>query len=36
MTIAMPRPGATGTLRTRNKGHVVVKWVTTTDHKIIG
>jgi cytochrome c oxidase subunit I len=36
VTIATPRPGATGTLRTRNKGHAVVRWVTSTDHKIIG
>ena len=36
MTISAARPGATGALRTRNKGNTVVRWVTTTDHKVIG
>ncbi len=36
MTIAAARPGATGALRTRNKGNTVVRWVTSTDHKVIG
>ena len=36
MTIAASRPGATGALRTRRKGSTVVKWITSTDHKVIG
>ena len=36
MTIAAARPGATGALRTRNKGNTVVRWITSTDHKVIG
>ena len=36
MTIAASRPGATGALRTRRKGNAVVKWITSTDHKVIG
>ena len=31
-----PAPGATGALRTRHKGSTVVKWITSTDHKVIG
>jgi cytochrome c oxidase subunit 1 len=36
VTIAAARPGATGALRTRNKGNTVVRWITSTDHKVIG
>ena len=32
---AQPRPG-TGVIRPARKGSVVVKWITTTDHKTIG
>ena len=32
---AQPRPG-TGVIRPARKGRVVVKWITTTDHKTIG
>jgi cytochrome c oxidase subunit 1 len=36
VTIAASRPGATGALRTRHKGSAVVRWITSTDHKVIG
>src|SRR4029079_1655825 len=36
VTISAARPGAAGALRTRNKGNTVVRWVTSTDHKVIG
>ena len=36
MTIAPPRPIAAPILRTPSKGNAVVKWITSTDHKVIG
>ena len=36
MTTIAARPGSTGALRTRQKGNAVVRWITTTDHKLIG